>query len=48
MPANIIIPPIIVYNEGISLNTNIAIKLAKIGSLSVDTEIKVDEKYFIK
>ena len=41
----IIIPPIRVYKEGISLKINNAIKLAKIGSPNVATEISVDDTY---
>jgi hypothetical protein len=43
MPPIIIIPPTTVYKDGISLKINIAIRLAKIGSINVDTEISVDE-----
>ncbi len=48
MPPIIIIPPRIVYAEGISLKTRIAMRPAKTGSINVDMEINVDEKYFIK
>ncbi len=43
MPEIIIMPPITVYTDGISLKISIAIRLAKIGSIKVDTEINVDE-----